>query len=94
MVNGCRGDDEVLGDRKDPLVEHGTDLVREPFVQLGAAVGFVDKLYAKSNLGKSDHADMKLLKRLVVTNATTLGSGFGRRSSDKMLVSSSHAIKT
>ncbi len=52
----------VLGDRKNPLVEHGTDLVREPLVQLGAAIGFTDKLYAKSNLGKSDHADMELLR--------------------------------
>jgi len=39
--------------------------VPEPFVQLGAAIGFSDKLYAIENLGKSHHADMELLQRLV-----------------------------
>jgi hypothetical protein len=52
----------VFGDLKNTPVKHGTNLVREPIVQLGPVIGFVNKLDAESNLGKSYRADMKVLK--------------------------------
>ena len=84
---------DVFGDLENPMVEHRAHLVREPVIQLGAAVGFVNKLNAEANLGKSYRADVKLIQRALATKSTTLGSGFGRRSSDKTLVSRSHAIR-
>ena len=52
----------VFGDLKNTPVKHGTNLVGEPIVQLGAVIGFVNKLDAESNFGKSYRADMKVLK--------------------------------
>ena len=84
----------VLGDRKNPLLEHRTDLVREPFVQLGPALGSLTSSMPNRISARVTTLIWSCSNGWVVTNATTLGSGFGRRSSDKMLVSSSHAIKT
>jgi len=85
---------DVLADRKNPLLEHRTELVCEPFIQLGAAIWFTDQLMPNRISAKVTTLIWSCSSSWVVTNATTLGSGFGRRSSDKMLVSSSHAIKT
>src|ERR1035438_9317590 len=37
----------VFGDLKNTPVKHGTNLVREPIVQLGPVIGFVNKLDAE-----------------------------------------------
>jgi hypothetical protein len=54
---------DVFGDLENPMVEHRSHLVREPVIQLGAAVWFVNKLDAKADLGESYRADVKLIKR-------------------------------
>jgi hypothetical protein len=54
---------DVFGDLENPMVEHRAHLVREPVIQLGAAVGFVNKLDAEADLSKSYSADVKLIKR-------------------------------
>jgi len=54
---------DVFGDLENPMVEHRSYLVREPVIQLGAAVWFVNKLDAEADLGESYRADVKLIKR-------------------------------
>ena len=53
----------VFGDLQNPPVKHRPHLVRKPVVQLGAAVGFADKLNTKANFGKGYGADIELPKR-------------------------------
>ena len=43
---------DLLGDGKNSLLEHRTDVVRQPVVQRGAAIRFLDKLDAKPKLGQ------------------------------------------
>ena len=57
---------DVFGDLENPMVEHRAHLVGEPIIQFGAAVGFVYKLDAEADLGKSYRADVKLVKRAPV----------------------------
>jgi len=52
---------DVFGYLENPMVEHRAHLVREPVIQLGAAIGFVNKLNAEANLGKCYRADVKLI---------------------------------
>ena len=85
---------DVFGDLKNPMVEHRAHLVCEPVIQLGATVWFVNKLDAKTDLSKGYRADVKLIKRAPGDKIDDLGSGLGRRSSDKTLVSRSHPIRT
>ena len=54
---------DVFGDLENPMVEHRADFVCEPVIQLGAAIGFVNKLNAEANLCKSYRADVKLIQR-------------------------------
>ena len=53
---------DVFGDLENPMVEHRAHLVREPVIQLGAAVWFANKLDAKTDLGKCYGTDVKLIK--------------------------------
>ena len=85
---------DVFGDLENPMVEHRAHLVREPIIQFCAAVGFVNKLNAEANLGKSYSADVKLIQRATGYKIYDSRFRFGRRSSDKTLVSRSHAIRT
>jgi len=67
---------DVFGHLENPMGEHRAHLVSEPVVQLGAAVGFIDKLDAEPDLGKSYRANVKLIKRATGDKAYDLGFRF------------------
>jgi hypothetical protein len=48
---------DVFGDFKDAVFEHGTQLVREPVVKLGAPTSITDVFDAESNFGEGDTTD-------------------------------------
>jgi hypothetical protein len=50
--------------KKNPPVKHGTHLVTEPFIQIGATTRLADKLNTKSNFGHGYDANVKIVKRL------------------------------
>jgi hypothetical protein len=47
----------------------------------------------EANFGDVHRADIELVERLAPHNAVTLGSGLGFRPSDRIFVSSNHAIR-
>jgi hypothetical protein len=83
---------DVLGHRQNSLIEHGPYCVRKPAIQFVAAFARVQPLDAEAELGQCDRADVKLIKRTGRNKGQNLGSGLGRRISDKILVSRSHGI--
>ena len=46
------------------MLEHWAHFMRKPIVQLGAAVGVIDKLNAKPNVRQRDRADVEQIERL------------------------------
>jgi hypothetical protein len=53
----------VFGNLENPFSEHGPDLICEPIIEIGAAIGLTDQLNAEANLGEGYSADVKLIKR-------------------------------
>jgi hypothetical protein len=67
--------------------------VREPFSQFTPAIRVPYYLDSIPDFGKRHDTDKKLIERITSNKRTTFGSGLGRRSSERMFVSSSHAIQ-
>ena len=87
-------ENNVFGNLENPFAKHGPNLTREPVIEVGAAGGLTDQLYAETNLGQGYRADVKLIERTTGNERNNLCSGLGRRSSERILVSSNHAIRT
>src|ERR1700726_5025056 len=85
---------DVLGDREHALLEHRPYPMREPVVEFGAATGSVTRSMPKRISAKVTALTWSSSSGWAVTNARTLRSGLERRSSERMLVSSSQPVKT
>ena len=66
---------DILGDRQDALLEHRPHLVREPTVQLGAAVGVGNELDAEPEFGEGHRADKKAIEWLRPDEGDHFGLG-------------------
>jgi hypothetical protein len=55
---------DVLGDRQRALFEHRPHLVREPVIELRAAVGVGNKFNAEPDFGEGRRADVEQVERL------------------------------
>jgi len=75
-----------------PPIEHGTDSMGQPIIQLGPPIRINEKFNAEADLRERHGAHMQQIERLHRTNATTLASAMGRRNSDRILVSSSQPV--
>jgi hypothetical protein len=53
----------VFGNLENPFAKHGPDLIRQPVIEVRAAIGLSDQLNAEANLGEGYSADVKLIKR-------------------------------
>jgi hypothetical protein len=84
---------DFFRDRQNTLLEHRPYLVREPVIEFGSLGRIGHDLDPELYFGERYSTDVKQFERWTAMNATTLRSGFGRRSSDKTLISSSQAAE-
>lgn len=73
----------VFGNLENPFAKHGPDLIRQPVIEVRAAIGLTDQLNAEANLGEGYSADVKVSSGQPATNATTFCSGLDRLIGDR-----------
>jgi len=66
--------------------------VSEPVIEIRTPGHIRQQLDPEANFRERDDADIQLFKRLCSNKLNNFGSGFGRRSSDKILVSSNQSV--
>ena len=73
-------------------LEHRPHFVRRANREFGALSGVGDEFDAEADFGEGHGADVEMFEWFAATKASTLGSGLGRRSSERMFVSSSQPV--